>query len=140
MSRPSFSAVKKHYKTNPSSIHSCSMYFPNTCAIRMSEALSAASESTKARISGFPRNKCPHGYLRGAQDLGAALRSAWGTRDFGWSGSGATPKTAMGVQGVICFMNIPGFGGQGHIDLWDKDHAIGSEYWDAGTIWLWKLA
>jgi len=139
MSRPSFAAVKKHYRTNPSSIHTCSMYFPNTCAIRMSEALSAASESTKARISGFPRNQCPHGYLRGAQDLGAALKTAWGVRDFGWAASSGAPKTSTGVQGVICFMNIPGFGGQGHIDLWDKDHAIGDAYWDAGTIWLWRL-
>jgi len=59
------------------------MYFPNTYAIRMSEALASASESTKARINGFPRNQCPHGFLRGAQDLGAALRNAWGVRDFG---------------------------------------------------------
>jgi len=36
-------------------------------------------------------------------------------------------------------MKIPGFGGQGHIDLWDNNAAVGDAYWDAQTIWMWTL-
>jgi len=36
-------------------------------------------------------------------------------------------------------MNIPGFDGQGHIDLWDKNYPVGDSYWDAKTIWMWTL-
>jgi len=37
-------------------------------------------------------------------------------------------------------MNIPGFGGQGHISLWDGQEVVdGGEYWDSNTIYFWKL-
>jgi hypothetical protein len=39
MIKPIFAMLKANYKTQPTQIHKCSMHFPNTCAIRMSEAL-----------------------------------------------------------------------------------------------------
>ena len=37
-------------------------------------------------------------------------------------------------------LKIPGFSGQGHIDLWNDDKAVGHEYWGAETIWMWVIA
>ena len=36
-------------------------------------------------------------------------------------------------------MKIPGFTGQGHIDLWNDNIPVGDSYWDAETIWMWVL-
>ena len=83
---------------------------------------------------------CPHGYARGPQDLASYLRRIWGNRDLGWSKPGVVPGNAAGVKGIICFMNIPGYGGQGHIDLWDGSSTKTGAYWDSETIWLWKLS
>ncbi|MCU8269225.1 type VI secretion system amidase effector protein Tae4 [Vibrio vulnificus] len=73
MKKPSFSKLKANYKTLPTQIHSCSMSFPNTCAIRMSEALVKTDSSFLDTFQNSSKNKCPHGYLRGAQDLAAVL-------------------------------------------------------------------
>jgi len=120
------------------------MSFPNTCAIRMSEALVKTNSAFLQvfKISG--KNICPHGYVRGAQDLGAILQSGagFGMRNFGWTGTADEkhPSAASGKKGLVCYMNIPGFGGQGHIDLWDGSAAVGSAYWRASTIWMWSLS
>lgn len=92
------------------------MQFPNTCAIRLSEALVAADPSLLTVFGSSGKNVCPHGYVRGAQDLAAILERAWGRHDVGWNGGpGFRPSTSE--TGVICYMNIPGFAGQGHISL-----------------------
>ncbi len=141
MKKLSFKKLKENYTTDPTEIHKCSMHFPNTCAIRMSEALVKTDSDFISIFKNSVPNKCPHSYVRGAQDLGAILAKAhaFGPRTYGWKGtsSATVPQGAKNKQGVICFMNIPGFSGQGHIDLWDNNHAIGSDYWDAETIWLW---
>lgn len=142
--RPSFSALKNNYKTTRESVHTCSMEFPNTCAIRLSEALVRTNPKFLEKFKAGGKNVCPHGYVRGAQDLGAILASGsvWGTRNHGWNGvaSGAVPAGAKGKKGVVCYMEIPGFSGQGHIDLWDGTHAVGDAYWNAKTIWMWTLS
>lgn len=144
MIRLSFRLVKSHYKLFPHEIHICTMRFPNTCAIRMSEAVVKASPGVLPILKKSGRNVCPHGYVRGAQDLGAALArpDLLGPRTFGCEKPGSAPSKIAGQQGIICFMNIPSFGGQGHIDLWDGTKTVGpnSEYWDASPIWFWKLA
>ena len=139
MVRPSFASVRKHYPT--SRTHSCSMTFPNTCAIRMSEALVAASPRLLDAFKRSGKNRCPHDFVRGAQDLAAILASptVFGTRDHGWEKPGTAPKKIEGLTGIICFMNIPSFGGQGHIDLWDRNGPIGAAYWDASPVWMWEL-
>lgn len=138
-----FNTLKSNYNTSPTSIHKCSMHFPNTCAIRMSEAIVKAESKYLAIFKASSPNKCPHSYIRGAQDLASILAkpSALGPRTLGWNGNsaGKAPTNVMGKKGIVCFMNIPGFSGQGHIDLWDKTGAVGSDYWDAGTIWMWEL-
>ncbi len=138
MLAPNFTTLKGNYRDDA---HSCSMYFPNTCAIRMSEALVRTDESFLAVFKASGRNLCPHGYMRGAQDLASALEksSGLGRHRAGWSNPGSAPKDIMGRRGVICYMRIPGFAGQGHIDLWDGNGPVGQDYWDSQTIWLWSL-
>ncbi len=64
-----------------------------------------------------------------------------GPRTYGWNGnsSGNVPQKAKGKKGIVCYMNIPGYSGQGHIDLWDGNAPVGTDYWDAKTIWFWEL-
>jgi hypothetical protein len=143
MIKPIFAMLKANYKTQPTQIHKCSMHFPNTCAIRMSEALAMTDAKLLDVFKNSNKNKCPHGYIRGAQDLAAilALPSVWGIRNYGWSSQpgGNPPANVIGKRGVVCYMNIPGFGGQGHIDLWDNNVPVGDSYWDAGTVWMWAF-
>ncbi len=115
------------------------MDFPNTCAIRMSEALVAADSNLLSlfRDNLGMGNVCPHGYVRGAQDLAAVLERVWGGRDLGFDGG--TASSLRGRQGVVCYMNIPSYSGQGHIDLWDNGSPVGEAYWDASPIWFWAL-
>lgn len=137
MNRPKFVPVKMRYRTHGT--HPCNMTFPDTCAVRMSEALVAADPKLLDVFRKSGKNTCPHGYIRGAQDLAAVLLDNWGVQDYNWIAPGAAPDTIAGVCGVVCYMNIPGFSGQGHIDLWDGKGAIGSAYWNASPIWMWKL-
>lgn len=138
----------------------------NTCAARMSEALVLANGIVKTRgamaLLGTSRGNgqafllgsygygttantgklCPHGIARGAQDLGAFLRHHWGSRSKGWGAQtdhATAPSNIKGLTGLVVYMQIPGFGGQGHIDLWDNDAPVGSQYWASETIWFWEL-
>ncbi|MBL1259887.1 MAG: hypothetical protein COB33_005055 [Thiotrichaceae bacterium] len=144
MLRPSFYKLKSNYKKDKRKIHTCSMHFPNTCAIRMSEALVRSNEKILDVLKKSIKNKCPHGYIRGAQALGAILAkpSVFGARNFGWNAqenSSNPPDDVIGKKGIVCYMNIPGFSGQGHIDLWSGTEPVGDEYWDAEIIWMWIL-
>ena len=110
----------------------------------MSEALVAAEPTLlgvfKTAQKKMNINICPHGYVRGAQDLGAILAKYFGPRDLGWEAPASAPRQIQDKTGIICFMNIPTFpAGQGHIDLWDRSGPVGSEYWTASPIWMWKL-
>ncbi len=73
MNKPLFAKVKLNYKMQSTQIHTCSMHFPNTCAIRMSEALVNTDAQFLDIFKASNKNKCPHGYIRGAQDLAAIL-------------------------------------------------------------------
>lgn len=141
MKKPSFATLKSNYTTDPTKIHKCTMHFPNTCAIRMSEALVKTDNEFLTVFKNAAPNKCAHSYLRGAQDLGGTLAKAiaLGPRTIGWNAPGVTPSNVTGKQGIVCYMDIPAYSGQGHIDLWDKNYPVGSEYWDAKTIWFWEL-
>ncbi len=144
MLRPSFYKLKSNYKKKQGGTHTCSMHFPNTCAIRMSEALVRSNEKFLDVFKRSHKNKCPHGHIRGAQDLGAILAkpSVFGVRDFGWNAQesrSTPPDDAIGKKGIVCYMKIPGFSGQGHIDLWNETKPVEQHYWDAETIWMWTL-
>lgn len=136
--RPPFSAVDSNYKLRET--HPCrTMRFENTCAIRLSEALVKAEPSLLAAFRSSGRNVCPHGYMRGAQDLAATLTEAWGRHDVGWNG-GLGSGPSISESGVICYMNIPGFAGQGHIGLLRSGSPVGDDaYWNASPIWFWRL-
>jgi predicted Rossmann-fold nucleotide-binding protein len=143
LARPTFQSLKSYYNTNAGSVHRCTVTFPNTCAVRMSEALSQAVPGIidKFRASGL--NICPHGYMRGAQDLAAVLRRAdvFGIYNQGFEAPGQAPASLQGQKGIVCYMNIPSYpDGQGHIDLWDGTGPVGSAYWDGNPIWFWRLS
>lgn len=74
------------------------MVFPNTCAIRMSEALVKTDSDFLTAFKNSSKNKCPHGYLRGGQDLAAVLGSpkVLGTRTLGW-----TSQAMLSVRKVL---------------------------------------
>lgn len=142
LSKPTYTALRGVYKTDPTQIHSCSMQFPNTCAIRMSEALAKVVTGIKDKFKTGGVNLCPHDYVRGAEDLAGVLRKAevFGVYDYGFSNPGTPPSSVNGKKGLVAYINIPGFSGQGHIDLWDGAAPAGDAYWNADPIWFWKLA
>jgi hypothetical protein len=45
----------------------------------------------------------------------------------------------QGKTGIVAFLTIPGFDGQGHIDLWNKTACVGHGYWASKGIWFWQL-
>jgi len=137
-SKPSFSGVWAAYRSD---LHACNIELPNQCAVRMSRALIDAGWSRDVfKSTRYPGKVCPHGYARGAQDLAAFLANVWGGRNLGWNAPGSTPKDVKGRKGLVAFMRIPGFGGQGHIDLWDGSATKTGDYWDSETIWFWDLS
>ncbi len=80
------------------------MHFPNTCAIRMSEALVRSNAKLLEIFKKSIKNKCPHGYIRGAQDLGAILAKphVFGVHNLGWNAQenkNASPSDAVGKRG-----------------------------------------
>ena len=135
MTRPSYSVLDSNYTND---VHDCPDITPspNQCAVRLSHSLITAGISMNSDYSG---NLCRHGFARGAQDLGAFLKKKWGNRDYGFESPMSTPAPIQGKKGVILFMNIPGFSGQGHIDLWDGTKTKTGEYWEANPIWFWEL-
>jgi hypothetical protein len=165
LAKPKFAELLAHYKTLPSSVHNCRLIDPtkdaiNTCAARMSEAVVLALKlaASRAEIGNLGNGKgdgttfllgkfgygrfgklCPHGIGRGPQDLAAFLVHHWGARTRGWQARPAAPDDAQGKKGIIAFLKIPGYRGQGHIDLWNGDHAVGDDYWNAATIWMWDI-
>ncbi|WP_084298971.1 T6SS effector amidase Tae4 family protein [Bradyrhizobium sp. WSM1743] len=140
--RPTYTKLRGVYKTDPTQIHSCSMQFPNTCAIRMSEALTQVVTGIKDKFKTGGVNLCPHDYVRGAEDLARVLRKAevFGLYDYGFSNPGSAPSSVNGKKGLVAYINVPGFLGQGHIDLWDGTAPAGDAYWNADPIWFWNLA
>jgi hypothetical protein len=110
----------------------------------MSEALVKTCPELLEIFKKSGKNVCPHGYVRGAQDLAAILNTepTFGVHNMGWTARKSeddVPKNVIGVQGIIAYMQIPGFSGQGHIDLWNSDGPVGDQYWKSATIWLWRL-
>ena len=87
-------------------------------------------------------NLCAHGIARGARDLGEFLTHHWGrpTHSFSAREDGVAPPELHSKTGVLCFVKIPGFSGQGHVDVWDKTAAVGSAYWSSQKIWFWSLS
>jgi len=144
----SFRTLKQNYRTEKDTVkHSCesNSLYKNTCALRMSEALIATEPTLLAIFQDSKKNVCSHGYIRGAQQLGAVLAypKVLGKHSKGWSKPSAyshvAPGDAAGLQGIIMYATIPGYDGEGHIDLLENGKAVGSSYWDAKTIWFWKI-
>lgn len=145
MARPQYPAV---YSAFPSTLlhQPCpeSASSENHCALRVSIALEGAGFTIG---NDFTANKCRHNYARGASDLAAYLRTKWGNRDQGYEAPNSMPAAMSGKKGIVLFERIPGFSGQGHIDVFDGTEGLthskaGGEtgvYWNAETIWFWEL-
>lgn len=143
LTKPTFAKLKNVYETDASKVHSCTINFPNTCAIRMSEALDKVVSGITAKFKSSHLNVCEHDFMRGAQDLASVLRQAdvFGSYDQGFQAPMQAPPSVKGKRGIICYMNIPTYpDGQGHIDLWDDDAPVGSSYWAGNPIWFWHLS
>ena len=63
----------------------------------------------------------------------------WGRRELGFEKPGKKPAELDGKRGVILFIDIPDYGGQGHIDLFDGTKSLSGDYWNAKIIWFWEL-
>ncbi|NUP11607.1 MAG: hypothetical protein HOW73_36640 [Polyangiaceae bacterium] len=162
--KPRFDALLMHYSTDPETVHTCAILNPtaaddgiNTCAARLSEALclanGLATDRTKIRGSNkkgdvYPLlgpynyklfgNLCNHGIARGARDLGDFLTHHWG-QPKAYSNLAGAPAEIQDKTGVLCFVKIPGYSGQGHVDVWNKSDCVGHGYWDSAKVWFWEL-
>lgn len=164
--RPSFDALVLNYDTRPESVHDCRFIYRknpvsiNTCAIRMSEALVIAGGLVPSREAitaltdkpgngkrlllgkhGYAANLCPHGCARGAGDLAGFLRQQWGAPSLSWAARKETtpPQEVMGQAGVVAFVKVATYEGQGHIDLWNETGPVGHAHWDALEVFFWRL-
>ncbi len=168
--KPLFDDVLAHYRVESISVHDCPSIYAkdeasqsvsvNTCALRASEALCLANGLVKSRAAisklarrgdgkalllgpyGYAANLCPHGIARGARDLAHFLRQEWGKPSLTWKAQpgGSAPSDIQGKTGMIGFIKIPGYSGQGHIDVWNRTDCVGSGYWNSQDIWFWELA
>lgn len=163
--KPRFDALLAAYQTDPETVHTCAILNPtdqddgiNTCAARLSEALVIAnglvSDRLKIRASTKQKdvypllgpynyklfgNLCNHGIARGARDLGEFLGHQWGRpREF--TQLTDAPVELNDKTGVLCFVKIPGYSGQGHVDVWNRTTCVGHGYWDSAKVWFWELA
>lgn len=162
--KPSFDDLVKSYETDPETVHDCPRIHTknpvniNTCAIRITEGLVIANGLIESRVKiaqltkgggsgkefllgkyNFRANLCPHGIGRGATDVGYWLVEQWGKPTHTWLAPNDTPKELDGLTGVLCFVKIPGYGGQGHMDVWNKTAAVGHAYWNSQKVLFWKV-
>jgi hypothetical protein len=165
-SRPSFDALFRNYETEPESVHDCPFIHRknpinvNTCAIRMAEALVIANGLIESREAiaaltnkagsgkgfllgqlGYRANLCPHGIARGARDLAEYLRQQWGAPTLSWAARevATPPDEVLGQTGLVAFIKLRTYTGQGHIDLWNETSAVGHDDWDALDVCFWRL-
>ena len=125
MDKPSYSTLK----SNMGNGCSCGNGQWWQCAIKMSQALIKCDSGWKQIFKNSGKNICACGYIRGAQDMAAVIKSQWGTRDYG------SKNSILGKKGIITYMNIKNFSGQGHVDIYPD----GTEFWDCETVWFWEL-
>jgi hypothetical protein len=167
--KPTFENLLANYSTDRESIHACPLLYRkenlppsiNTCALRISEALVIANGLVESREAisaltrnysngraflmgpyGYRANLCPHGIGRGARDVSDFLRQQWGSPSLTWTAQEdgtVAPPDIDGLTGVIAFAKLPGYAGQGHVDLWNQTGAVGHAYWNAQNIYFWRL-
>ena len=130
----------------------------STCAIRFTEALVLALELVKSRAEiaaltsrggdgrqfllgpyGYKAMLCPHGIGRGASDVANFLIEQWGLPTHTFLEPKKMPSKLVDQTGAIAFIKIPIYGGQGHMDLWDKTECRGQAFFGAKKVLFWKL-
>jgi hypothetical protein len=130
----------------------------NTCAIRFTEGLVLALGLAKTRQAiskltsgggsgssfmlgkyGYKAKLCPHGIGRGAADVAYFLTEQWGRPTYSWKEPSDAPKELVELTGALAFIKIPGYGGQGHMDVWNKTSCVGHGYFNAQKVLFWRL-
>lgn len=166
--KPAFADLLASYLTDRESVHDCPFIYRkhpiniNTCAIRMSEALVIANHLVESREAisalsprysngksflmgkyGYAANLCPHGIARGAGDLANFLRTQWGPPTLCFTTPQDEPLTppeeVLGRTGLVAFLKLPNYTGQGHVDVWNATDAVGAAHWDAQRAYFWAL-
>lgn len=167
--KPLFSDLLANYDKNSISVHDCPTIYTkdeasrtvsvNTCAIRISEGIVLALGLVPSRVKisqlarrgdgrqfllgpyGYQANLCPHGCGRGARDVANFLRQEWGkpTHAFKAQAEDKPPAELLDKTGVVGFIKIPTYSGQGHMDVWNKTDCVGHGYWTSQDIWFWEL-
>ncbi|MBK8252901.1 MAG: hypothetical protein IPK82_09555 [Polyangiaceae bacterium] len=162
--KPAFEDLVANYNTDAETVHDCPRLYAknpitiNTCAIRITEALVIANGliANRTKISGlttkggngkefllgkygYRANLCPHGIGRGATDVGYFLTEHWGKPTHTWLAPMEAPKEIADLTGVLCFVKIPGYSGQGHMDVWNRTDAVGHAYWNSQKVLFWSV-
>ncbi len=154
-----FEKVYQHYKTFPPLLFKeTGPNYKNTCAVRLADAITRVVpdffESSKLESW---HDKIPTGHYVPSENPLVRLKfqSVSSNRDLPIRagdiadylekrlGAGIIVSSKQFIErkkGIIFFKWIPGYGGTGHITLWDQDHCVdGGEYWESKQVKFWKL-
>ena len=106
---------------------------PNTCAVRLAYALHQVDKNF------FKDVKAPlewYGLPTRASDLAVVLNRKL------FPCTRVTRPLVGGRRGIIFFDTIRGFGGTGHISLWDSDKVVdGGDYFESSPrAYFWQLS
>jgi hypothetical protein len=162
MSKPQllYASVEEHYKKFPPlGFRETGPEYFNTCAVRLADALTRVQPTVFAgtkRVATWPE-KHPTGHYVRSGDSAVSLKFEAAPQNRRLPiragdlkvlleevlGDGAvvtSPSTIAGKKGIICFEHIPGYGGTGHISLWDGGKVVdGVAPWRAKPISFWGL-
>ncbi len=167
--KPPFKILLEHYRPSPLSVHDCAAISMKHAEADRSEMLSSGVRAAEALVlaGGLARSRsdiaaraarpgdgappllgpyrpkctlCPHGLTRSARDLAWFLHDQWGKPPKTWQRLEEPPREMLEQTGVVAFLEIAGVERvEGHIDLWNKDHAVGQAHFNADKIWFWRL-
>jgi hypothetical protein len=156
MLKPPYALLHKHYP-DPVSVPAEELFrwighadklhdtrWHNTCAIRISIALSGAGMVIPGGFLHVKDGKYANRKLEIKQAaLAELLTREWGEPE---KFSGALARESIGLRrGIIRFLGLWGpFDPQGHIDLvapdqWKRLMCEGSCYWHSVEVWFWPL-
>jgi hypothetical protein len=98
------------------------------CALNVSDALIRAGYTLPHATN---VNYCPHDRVRNADGMARICNAQNGGT---WDVSGWNNRPAW--KGIVYF---EGGTVTNHIDFWDGDSAVHTQFPDANTVWFWKL-
>jgi len=110
-------------------------YGKNACAIRMSYAITKAG--LPVTIASDFDDKDGNKYIIKVETMTMFLTDRLGAP------KEVTAADVKDKRGILIFSKCcfpAGSGATGHVDLWDKDAAVGTAYWEyASSVFFWEL-